>query len=74
MSRAVLLSISEGDALAHCLKAKVGVSAIERLVDGGVRLVCMSAEGSDLIRKKLKRHLIQGEVIRERHRPSTPMW
>lgn len=74
MSRAVLLSISESDVLEHCVKAKVGVSAIERLVDGGVRLVCMSGEGAELIRKKLKRHLIQGQVVRERHRPPTPMW
>jgi len=74
MSRAVLLSISESDVLAHCVKAKVGVSAIERLVDGGVRLVCMSGQGAELIRKKLKSHVIKGDVIRERHRPPTPMW
>jgi hypothetical protein len=50
------------------------VSAIERLVDGGVRLVCMSVNGAELIRKKLKRHLIKGEVTRERYRPTTPLW
>lgn len=74
MSRAMLLSMSEADVVAKCLEAKVGVSAIERLLSGGVRLVCMSGAGADLIRKKLKSHLIQGEAIRERHRPSTPLW
>lgn len=74
MSRQVLLSMSEGDVLAQCLEAKVGVSAIERLVDGGVRLVCMSGQGAELIRKKLKSSVIEGDVIRMRFRPRTPLW
>src|SRR4051794_24323001 len=51
----------------QCRDAKVGVSAIERLHSGGVRLVCMSTAGADLMRKTLKKHLIFGEDIRERH-------
>ena len=74
MSREVLLSMAEADVRAQCLKANVGVSAIECLVDGGVRLVCMSGRGAELIRKKLKSHLIKGDVIRERYRPRSPLW
>ena len=74
MSRVVLLSLAEKQVRANCADADVGVSVIESLRDGGVRLVCMSALGAELIRKKLKNHLIEGDVVRERYRPSTPMW
>jgi hypothetical protein len=74
MSRAILLSLDEGEVVARCLKAKVGVSAIEGLIGGGVRLVCLSSAGAELIRKTLKRHLIKGHAVRERHRPPTPLW
>jgi hypothetical protein len=46
MSRAVLLSLDEGQMIAQCLKANVGVSAIEGLIGGGVRLVCRSSAGA----------------------------
>ena len=74
MSRVVLLSLSEKQVRAHCSDDDVGVSAIESLHDGGVRLVCMGGKGAELIREKLKKHLIEGNVVRERHRPRTPMW
>ena len=74
MSRAILLSLDEGQAIAQCLKAKVSVSAIEGLVGGGVRLVCRSTAGAEIIREALKKHLIHGEAVRERHRPPTPLW
>ena len=74
MSRAILLSLDEGQVIAQCLKAKVGVSAIEGLVGGGVRLVCRSTAGAEIMRETLKKRLIQGEVVRERHRPPTPLW
>lgn len=74
MSRDVLLSLGEGQVIGHCLKAKVGVSAIEGLVGGGVRLVCRSTAGADTIRETLKKHVMQGQAMRERHRPVTPLW
>jgi hypothetical protein len=74
MNRALHLSLDEGEAVARCLSAKVGVSAIERLPQGGVRLVCMSVDGAETMRGKLKAHLIKGEVVRERHRPRRPLW
>ena len=74
MSRTVLLSMTEGEVVAKCLSAKVGVSSIERLHSGGVRLVCMSVAGAELMRKTLKKNLISGEVIRERFRPRHSTW
>ena len=74
MSRVVLLSLSESEVIAKCDAAKIGVSAIERLTSGGVRLVCMSVDGAAAIRAKLKAHIIEGQVVRERRRPVTPLW
>lgn len=74
MTRAINLSMKEADVIARCLTERVGVSAIERLPKGGVRLVCMSVHGADLIRLKLKSHIIEGDVTRQRHRPTRPLW
>jgi hypothetical protein len=75
MSRSLYLRIDEGRAVAECHKRKVGISAIERLPAGGVRLVCMSSDGAARMRRSLKSELIDGDgVARERHRPSTPLW
>ena len=69
MTRTLLLSMKAGDVMAGCLRESVGVSAIERLVGGGVRLVCMTSDGAKRMRIVLKAKLIQGEVVRERFRP-----
>lgn len=74
MSRAIHLSMAERDVMARCQSEKIGVSAIEALPTGGVRLVCMSVSGAEHIRRKLKTHLIKGEVVRTRHRPTRPLW
>ena len=74
MSRVLLVALDEGQVVAACLKENVGISAIERLVSGGVRLVCMSSDGAALMTRKLKPHLIDGIATRERHRPTTPLW
>ena len=72
MSRVLLVQLDEGDVVARCSAAKVGISAIESLPAGGTRLVCMSGDGAELMRKKLKRNLISGDVTREAYRPGTP--
>ena len=75
MNRTLYLGLDEGQVVACCLKEKVGVSAIERLPTGGVRLVCNSSEGAGRIRKVLKGKLLEErDVARERHRPNTPLW
>lgn len=74
MSRVVNLNLDEGVVVIRCMSENVGVSAIERLSSGGVRLVCMSSEGAERMRKKLKAYLIAGPVRREKHRPANPLW
>lgn len=75
MSRTLYLSLDEGKVIARCLTEKVGVSAIERLPGGGVRLVCNSSEGAGRVRSVFKKYLIDaGRIVREPHRPSTPLW
>ena len=74
MSRALYLNMSLNEATARCHSENVGVSALEALVSGGVRLVCMSAAGAEQMRSRCKSRLLGGEVTRERHRPSTPIW
>ena len=74
MSRALYLSMEEADVLLKCEAASVGISAIERLPNAGVRLVCMSVHGAEVMRKKLKSHLIAGAAERFKFRPSRPLW
>jgi hypothetical protein len=69
LSRAINLSLDESEAMAKCQSAKIGISAIERLPSGGVRLVCMSTDGADKLRRKLKSHVIKGDVVRSHYRP-----
>jgi len=74
MSRALLVALNEGQVFAACSADKVGISALEHLASGGVRLVCMSSEGAARMKRKLGRHLIDGVAVRQRHRPATPLW
>lgn len=72
MNRVINLTLDEGIVVIRCLSEKVAISEIERLPEGGVRLVCMSSEGAKLIRRKLKRYLIDGDAPRDR-RPLKPL-
>jgi len=74
MSRTLYLAMPEGEAVEKCQSANVGISAIESLPEGGVRLVCMSMEGAGAMRRKLKSRLIKGDVERTALRPSGPFW
>lgn len=74
MSRAMQLALSEREALALCDRQKVSVSAIEALPGGGVRLVCSSSSGADMIRQKAKGKIMSVEQERHRHRPTSPLW
>ena len=74
MSRVLNLNLDEGVVVIRCLSEQVGISALERLPGGGVRLVCNSGSGATLLRRKLKRYVMDGDVRRERHRPVKPLW
>lgn len=73
MSRVLLVALDEGQVVAGCLAENVGISTIECLQNGGVRLVCNSMDGAARMARKFKTHLIEGVAIRERRRP-TPLW
>ena len=68
------LAMSETAVLDRCRTAEIGVSAIEPLPSGGVRLVCMSSSGAERMRSLLRSKVITGEVTREKIRPSRPLW
>lgn len=74
MSRVLLVALDEGRVVAACLAENVGISTIEHLTSGGVRLVCNSSDGAARMARKFKPHLIDGVVTRERRRPRTPLW
>jgi hypothetical protein len=74
MSRVLFVALDEGQVVAKCLAENVGISAIERLPAGGVRLVCNSSDGAVTMTRKLKSHLLSETVTRERHRPVRPLW
>lgn len=74
MSRVLYLSMEETEVVLKCEAAKVGISTIERLPQAGVRLVCMSVRGAELMRAKLRSHLIKGTAERFKFRPSRPLW
>ena len=74
MSRVLLLNMSPTSAATACEKLGVGISAIETLTSGGVRLVTMSVDDAEKARKKFSSKLLKGEVMRTRHRPTRPLW
>lgn len=75
MSRAMFVNLDEKKVIAMCSAENVGISAIERLVSGGVRLVCMSSHGAFVMEQKFKGHIIADNVVvRERRRPVSPLW
>ena len=74
MSRALFVNLTEAQVVAKCQAENVGISVIEPLTSGGVRLVCMSSDGAGTMTRALKSSLIHGEVVRERIRPTKPLW
>jgi hypothetical protein len=72
MSRAMNVTLDEGGVTELCRTAGVAISAIEPLPDGGTRLVCISPDGADKMRKKMKKHLIEGAVNRHRFYRAPP--
>lgn len=72
MSRVLFLDLNADQVAAKCQSEGVDISVLERLPDGGTRLVCMSKDGASRMFTKLKKHLIQ-EVALTR-RPARPLW
>jgi hypothetical protein len=74
MSRELYVALDESAVVAKCQAANVGISAIERLPEGGVRLVCKSSDGASTMTRKFKKDLIKEQVTRARYRPLRPLW
>jgi hypothetical protein len=68
------LAMTERQATDLCARQNVGISTIEALPGGGVRLVCNSAGGAAIVREKAKSKIMRVEVARAKHRPATPLW
>lgn len=67
------LALSETKVRELCRTNAVEVSALELLPGGGVRLVCASGQGAELLRDLLKKKLMAGEVQRTRLRADRPL-
>ena len=74
MSRAINLDMAEGAIVKHCSDKGIGISVLETLPGGGMRLVCDSAYGAEQIRSQLKRHVLAMDTRRAAFRPRTPLW
>ena len=70
MSRVLFTSLPEQDVIAKCAAADVGISALEKLPEGGTRLVTMSSAGAVLMMRKLKSSLIADTARRLPFRPA----
>jgi len=64
MSRAMNLALPEAEVAAMCKTADVAISDIEPLPTGGTHLVCLTGDGAEEIRRRLKKHVIEGRVKR----------
>lgn len=74
MSRELYVALEEGTVVTRCQSRNVGISAIEPLPQGGVRLVCMSVDGAETMRASFRSNLIRQGAVRSKHRPNTPLW
>lgn len=70
----MFLSMTAAKAASKCEAENIGVSVIEELPGGGVRLVCDSIHGAERMRKQLKSHLLAEGTLRFKWRPRTPLW
>jgi hypothetical protein len=66
-------ALAESTVLQHCRDQAIGVSAIEVLPGGGVRLVCKSVGGADAVRAAYESELIDGDVERSKFRSAAPV-
>ena len=65
MNREMYVHLSESFVVAQCREEKVGISTIKSLSCGGTRLVCMSVDGAETMRRKLKKNLMKSDPTRE---------
>lgn len=64
MSRAINLNVPQADVEAMCARRSVTISAIERLPDGGTRVVLMNTDDTATIAAAFRTKIIDGTVRR----------
>ena len=64
MSRAINLNATEDAVRTACTSLSVQISAIEPLLSGGTRVVCVTSLGADALRAKMKTKIMEGRVER----------
>ncbi len=64
MSRALNIDATLQEVSACCEKHAIGVSVMEPLQSGGTRVVLNSGEDTAHLRRRMKRQIIDGSVIR----------
>ena len=74
MNRVINLNMKASDVVDHCHSKDIGVSAIEALPGGGIRLVCMSVSGAETIRRRLKSKMLGEDVPRHKLRSQRGAW
>jgi hypothetical protein len=65
MSRALNVQAEHAHVLATCAKHKTPISAIEKLLSGGTRVVLMNSDDAATIRHAYRTKLIGGAIRRE---------
>lgn len=63
-SRALNIDAPMQVVAALCERHAIGISTIEPLQSGGTRIVLNTSEGAEGIRRRMKRKLIEGSVVR----------
>ncbi|RVT43396.1 hypothetical protein [Sphingobium algorifonticola] len=64
MSRAINLSAAPAAVTTLCAKHAIRISSIEPLESGGTRVVLLSMDGADSLRKRMKDQVLTGPVTR----------
>jgi hypothetical protein len=68
MSRALNINVTEADITAACTSAGIAISAIERLVSGGTRVVFNNSVDAAAMKRTYKAKLLTGPVTRAQTR------
>ena len=64
MSRAINLSAAPDVVTDLCAKNAIPISSIEPLESGGTRVVLLTSDGAETIRRKMKAQILLGPVVR----------
>jgi hypothetical protein len=64
MSRAINLSAAPDAVTDLCTKHDIRISSIEPLESGGTRVVLLTADGAETVRRRMKGQVLTGPVTR----------